>query len=75
MENIQTFDTLDHKILIDKMKCIDFSDKATKLFHSYLTNRVFSDSLDNVFSEAGSINCGVPQGSILGSFPTFAICK
>ena len=43
-----------------------FLDRKIKWFHSYLTNRVFSVSLDNVFSEVGSINCGVPKGSILG---------
>ena len=32
----------------------------------YLTSRVVFVSLDTVFSEAGTIICGVPQGSILG---------
>ena len=63
----KAFDTLDHKILLDKMKCIGFSDKTIKWFHSYLTNRAFFVSLGTVFSEVGTINCGVPQGSILGS--------
>ena len=62
----KTFDTLDHKILLDKMKCIGFSGKAIKWFYSYLTNRVIFVSLDTVFLEAGAINCRVPQGSILG---------
>ena len=46
------------------MNCIGFPDKAVKWFHSYFTNRAFLDLLDNVFSEAGAINCGVPQGFI-----------
>ena len=29
-----TYDNLDHNILLDKMKCISFSDKAIKWFHS-----------------------------------------
>ena len=62
----KAFDTLDHKILLDKMKCIGFSDKKIKWFHSYLTNRTIFVSLGTVFSEAGTINCGVPQGSIQG---------
>ena len=62
----KAFDTLHHKILLGKMKCIGFSDKATKCFHSYLTNRAIFVSFGTVFSEAGTINCGVPQGSILG---------
>ena len=62
----RVFVTLDQKILLDKMKCIGFSDKTIKWFHSNLTNRAVVVSLDNVFLEAGTINCGVPQGSVLG---------
>ena len=29
--------------------------------------------LDNVFSEAGTINCGVPQGSIIGPTRTYIL--
>ena len=47
------------------MKCIGFSDKI-KWFHSYLTNRAIFVLLGTVSSEAGTINCGVPQGSIWG---------
>ena len=59
----KAFDTLDHKILLDKMKCIGFSDNTIKWFHSYLTNRAFYASLGTIFSEAVTINCVVPQGS------------
>ena len=45
------------------MNYIGTSDKTIKWFHSYL--RAFFVSLDNVFSEAGTISCGV-QVSILG---------
>ena len=62
----KAFDTLDHKILLDQMKCMSFSDKTIKWFHSCLTNRTFFVSLDNVFSTAGTINCRVPQRFILG---------
>ena len=62
----KAFDTLDHKILMDKMKCIGFSDKRIKWSHSYLTNRAIFVSLVTVFSEAGTINCGVLQRSIWG---------
>ena len=62
----KVFGTLDHIIILDKMKCIGFSDKILKWFHSYLTKRVIFVSLGIVFSEAGTINCRVPQGSILG---------
>ena len=48
------------------MKHIDLSDKTIKWFHSYLINRAFFVSLDNEFLEVGTINCRVPQESILG---------
>lgn len=54
------------KILIDLQKTSkSFSDKSIKCFQSYLRNRASFVSLGTVFSEAGTINYGVPQGSIL----------
>ena len=65
--DLQTaFDTLDHTILLQKMECIGFKESVIKWFQSYLSNRKFFVTLENVFSDAGLINCGVPQGSILG---------
>ena len=65
--NLQkAFDTLDHKFFLDKMKRIGFSDKKMEWLHPYLTNRAIFVSLGAAFLEAGTINCGVPQGSILG---------
>ena len=57
----KAFDTLDHKILLRKMKCIGFSNKTTTWFHSYLTSRAFFVSLDNMFSTTVTINVGVPK--------------
>ena len=48
------------------MKCISFSDKIIKWFHFYLTNTAFFVLFGTVFSEAVTINCEVPQASILG---------
>ena len=69
----KAFDTLDHTILLEKKTCIGFSNKTVRWFHSYLTNKAFFVSLDNELFEAGTINCGVPQGSILGPLLFFAI--
>ena len=54
-----------HKILLEKVKCIGFSDKSIKWFHVYLTNRPFSVSFDNTSLETRTINSGVLQGSML----------
>ena len=57
-------DTLNHKILLQKMKCTGF---MVHWFHSQLTHRGgFFVSFDNVFCKTGTIHCRVPQGSILG---------
>ena len=59
--------TLDHKVFLGKMTCLCFETPVSKWFESYPSNRNFFVSVD-VFSEAGMLNCGVIQGSILGSF-------
>ena len=50
----KTFDTWDHKTLLQKMKCIVSPDKSVKWFHSYLTSRAFFFSISTVISEAGT---------------------
>ena len=47
------------------MKSISFSDRTITWFYLYLTNRAFC-LISTVFLEAGTINCRVHQGYILG---------
>ena len=49
------------------MKYMGFSNDVTKWFECYLFKRMFSVNVGNSFSDKALINCGVPQGSILGS--------
>ena len=63
----KAFDMLNHLILFEKMECFGFEISVIKWFESYLTNRTFFVSVDNVFSEAGKVACAVPQGTILGT--------
>ena len=62
----KAFDTLDHKILLDKL--LYYGIKGTELawFKSYQTNRTRFISYDGTNSCTLSITTGVPQGSILG---------
>ena len=62
----KAFDTLDHTALLQKMECIGFKESVIKWFQSYLSNKKFFVTLENIFSDAGLINCVVLQGSILG---------
>ena len=62
----KAFDTINHDILICKMKHLGFSKEATLWFKSYLSNRKFKVHINKTFSESGNLLCGVPQGSILG---------
>ena len=47
------------------MKYSGFRTSVIKWFKSYLSNRKFLVSTDNVFSEGGSLKYSAPQGTIL----------
>ena len=48
----KVFDTLDHGVLLGKMKHFGFQVSLIKQFESYSSNRSFLVCIDNVFSEA-----------------------
>ena len=62
----KAFDTIDHEILLQKLKAIKFSESTIKWFKSYLSERIFLVNIENKLSDFGRTSCGVPQGSILG---------
>ena len=62
----KAFDTINHNILLEKLKAIGFCDDAVNWFHSYLTDRAFLVTIENKYSSISKILCSVPQGSILG---------
>ena len=64
----KTFDTINHKVLLQKLKAIRFSEQSIQWFWSYLCDRIFLVENENKLSDLGKIYCGVPQGSILGPF-------
>ena len=62
----KAFDTLNHDIMLYKLKFYGISCIALKFFSSYLTGRLqYVDYLENT-SQVQSIVMGVPQGSVLG---------
>ena len=62
----KAFDLLDHKLLLEKIKCFKCSDKFVSLMKSYLSSRLQVVSVNSKKYENGFVKCGVPQGSILG---------
>ena len=62
----KAFDTINHAVLLEKLRCIHFSESVIAWFRSYLSNRSFRVIVNNKLSNSGNLRCGVPQGSILG---------
>ena len=62
----KAFDTLDHNILLHKLKYYGIEGTALRLFESYLNERQQYVDLDGTNSNYNRILTGVPQGSILG---------
>lgn len=62
----KAFDSVDHTILLNKLKNAGFSHKAYAILESYLKDRYQFVELDGHRSDVLLIRTGVPQGSILG---------
>ena len=62
----KAFDTVDHNILLRKLKLIGLDSESLNWFESYLSNRLQKTSINNTLSSSLPVLVGVPQGSILG---------
>ena len=62
----KAFDTVNHDILLGKLEHYGIRGNSLNLFKSYLTDRKQFTVIENNRSKAGKIDCGVPQGSVLG---------
>ena len=62
----KAFDTVDHEILLMKLQVLGLDDLSIKWFRAYLSGRSQVVGVNGVLSSSRVIECGVPQGSILG---------
>ena len=62
----KAFDTINHDLLLKKLKFYGFSNLALKIMDSYLSDRSQYVDLDGLTSDHQGVPVGVPQGSIQG---------
>ena len=60
------FDTVNHVILLQKLKWIGVDSNSLQWFQSYLSHRTQRTVVNNCYSTKRKISIGVPQGSVLG---------
>ena len=61
----KAFDTIDHRILFNKLNISGVRGVALEWFLSYLTGRTQRIALGDAWSHFCKVICGVQQGSIL----------
>ena len=62
----KAFGTLNHRLLLAKLKAYGLQPTALKQMENYLTGRFQRTNVNNSYSSWSEIITGVPQGSILG---------
>ena len=66
IDAMKAFDTVNHQILIKKLRKLGIQGNLLKLVKNYLSDRKQCTLANDIVSEVYDITCGVPQGSVLG---------
>ena len=66
MDLQKVFDTADHPILLAKLNHYGIRGVSNNWFKSYLSNRNQYVSINGFDSGLAAINCGIPQGFVVG---------
>ena len=62
----KAFDSLDHNILVNKLKYYGVQGVSLELLKNYLLGRSQYVDLDRTKSYINEVHCGIPQGSVMG---------
>ena len=62
----RAFETVDHKILLNKLEKYGIRNTERKWFKNFIYDRTQKTSVNNNISDSATVATGVPQGTILG---------
>ena len=62
----KAFDSIDHKILDEKLDMIGFNTSSRLLIKNFLSHREQQVKIQNILSDPVELTRGVPQGTVLG---------
>ena len=64
IDAMKAFDTVNHRILLQKVKLFGIKGKLYKWVENYLVNRHQCTIANEIVSDLKKVSCGVPQGSV-----------
>ena len=71
----KAFDTINHEILLAKLKKYKFSNSALNLIKNYLSDRTIRVNIDKTLSKTEFLNVGVLQRNFVGSIIIYNLFK